>query len=275
MNDDREELQDGDTGLLLAALRSAATGTELARHDEIVSAMMRVARDGAVGSIAPGQRERRVRSKRAVRVAIGIAVLLGGTSAAAATGNLPDAAQSATARFADHFGPHLVDPGQSTSPSDGDPGDGADESTTTSSSAVTSTSTTTTSASTAPSTTELLGVAPATTADRAPGPDVTGPAKAGLCRAWANHGAGIPANEHATSMRRLQEAATAAGMTVEQFCADETTTPVSPTTATTVDGNGSVNGNGNGNGGNNSNNGNNGNNGNGPSNGNGSGKPTP
>jgi hypothetical protein len=49
------------------------------------------------------------------------------------------------------------------------------------------------------------------------GPDVTGPAQFGLCTAWS--ASGKPKNPGAIAFKNLSDAATAAGQTVEEFCA--------------------------------------------------------
>jgi len=56
-----------------------------------------------------------------------------------------------------------------------------------------------------------------------PGPDVTGPAKFGLCQAFSSGQGGQNGNkDNAVPFQNLQKAATAAGQTVDQFCAGAT-----------------------------------------------------
>ena len=132
---------------------------------------------------------------------------------------LPDGAQSAVARAADHAGLSLPNPDARTNPVP------AVDTTTSTTEAVVEvdTSTTTKTADAA----EVAKVADPT-ADAAVGPDATGPAKAGLCQAWTSHQmthANNSAND-SVAMKNLQTAADAAGQTVAAFCA--VTTPNAP-----------------------------------------------
>ena len=94
---------------LFALARSPGTPDELASAAQVVDAMARtIAQQPVVVDI--NDRRRRDVSKTAARTAIVAAALLVSTSTAAATGNLPDAAQSAVARASSHFGVDLPDP---------------------------------------------------------------------------------------------------------------------------------------------------------------------
>ena len=73
----------------------------------------------------------------------------------------------------------------------------------------------TTSTSAPPSSTTAL-----TTTGQGVGPDVTGPAKDGLCNAYLANGKGK--NMDAVAFRNLTNAATQAGQTVDEFCAGTT-----------------------------------------------------
>jgi hypothetical protein len=230
---------------LFARTRSPGTADELSSEAQMVDAMTRtIAQQPMVVDIT-GRRRRDI-STAAARTAIVAAALLVGTSTAAATGNLPDAAQSAVSRASSHFGVDIPDP------NDDRRSDEHDSSVPTTNSAATDTS----AASTSPAvvddpsaaTIASTGVQPTSgdttsatlnpnravphstespkspKAAAQPGPDLTGPAKDGLCRAWAAHDSDSPA-EQSTAMKDLHAAAAAAGQTVEQFCADTPAVP--------------------------------------------------
>ena len=109
-----------------------------------------------------------------------------------------------------------------------------DGTTTTSSSPTTSTSTTV-----AAGTTTTRGDVDADDADKVTpvGPDVTGPAKKGLCNAYVRSAdKGHVKNPDAIAFRNLLDAAGKAGQTVQVFCADVlgTSTTTGSTTQTTA-----------------------------------------
>ena len=238
----------------------------------------------------------RIRKTKVTALAVALTLCTAG-AAAAATGNLPGPLNWANSSGATHVAANAADAKADGSPSvtglDNALNRITDAKTvpaTTSRSTIASTTnpattnpaTTKPSATTDPSTSTLEFPTryPPTTADASAtqtaqpvGPDATGPAKHGLCNAYLDSLAkGHPKNPDAIAFRNLIAAATAAGQTVEQFCATTsppTTTPPSTTVQTTTlpsttevatsppsskaNGNGGGGGNGNGNGGGNGN----------------------
>lgn len=210
---------------------------------------------------------------------VALALCTAGTAAAAATGRLPDPIQRRVARAASHVGVRVPHPADAPGTVRGDRDDADDESgvttttgaststTTTSIGTTTSSTTSTTITTTTPSTTApstMVTSATSADADDADdagtpiGPDVTGPAKKGLCNAYLGSLAkGHPKNPNAVAFQNLLEAAAKAGESVEAFCADVTTsatTTAGPTSAATTPAtnpahaSGTVSGGGNGNG---------------------------
>jgi hypothetical protein len=128
---------------------------------------------------------------------------------AAATGSLPGPAQGAAHDALSAAGIQVPDDGS---------GSGTTTATTTGETVTSEVTTTTVDPATSPS--EPAGDQ-TDGAEGAPGPDPTGPAKHGLCTAYAagqggQHGAKLDS----TAFRALIDAAGAADQTVEEFCAD-------------------------------------------------------
>jgi hypothetical protein len=212
---------------LFESARLPGTTGELASEADVVGAMVRTIAQPALVSDLNARRRHSI-SKPAARIAIAAAALFVGTSTVAATGNLPDGAQSAFARASSHIGVDIPDPhsdradssAPTTSPSPGSTVMGAASAVTVAVGDVPgrSEATFSTTANSNPRVADSTDVPPVTNAGV--GPDATGPAKQGLCRAWAAHRSDSPANQHSTAMRNLQAAAAAAGLTVDEFCAD-------------------------------------------------------
>ena len=228
--------------------RGPGTPEELATEREVVAAMVAATGVAGVPAIDELARHRARRgSKVATRVAIASAVFLVGAGTAAAAGAFPDVAQSAIARAGSHVGLNLPNPHSSrstsapTTPTDTTPGDGSSspsvvepvgsDPATTSAASTSTTSAPTTVPSATPASTMDAPTLPASTTSvstttastpgvPAIGPDGTGPAKDGLCRAWDAHRRNGATNDNSVAMRQLEDAAHAAGMTVEQYCAD-------------------------------------------------------
>jgi len=204
----------------------------------------------------------RIRKTKVTALAVALTLCTAG-AAAAATGNLPGPLNWANSSGATHVAANAADAKADGSPSvtglDNALNRITDAKTvpaTTSRSTIASTTnpattkpstTTKPSATTDPSTSTLGSPTryPPTTADASAtqtaqpvGPDATGPAKHGLCNAYLDSLAkGHPKNPEAIAFRNLIAAATAAGQTVEQFCATTsppTTTPPSTTVQTTT-----------------------------------------
>jgi hypothetical protein len=119
-----------------------------------------------------------------VAVASAAVILFGGTAAAAATGSLPDSAQHAVSAALGHVDVHVPDPNDHTADHSSDHG----------------------------SKTTPVGV------------DPNGPAKHGLCTAWAarNQGDGSSGRSgDSTAFTNLQGAAHDLDQTVKEFCAPE------------------------------------------------------
>jgi hypothetical protein len=228
--------------------RLPGTAEELGSEAAVIGAMVRTIAEPALVSDLDARR-RLVVSKTAARIAIAAAVLFVGTSTAAATGNLPDAAQSAVARVSSHLGVSIPDPEDERAT---DAHDAAAATSLAGSTTSVNTDLSTTSTELEESSTAGAGQDPAvngtpvstrpgqdpTAQEPVPtpgqGPDATGPAKQGLCRAWAVHRSDSPANQNSIAMRNLQAAADAAGQTVAEFCADVIGTDPTQATATTV-----------------------------------------
>ena len=240
---------------LLAQVRSAPTAEELSCERSLVAAMVSVV---ASQSQAPLDLDahrarsgsRRAMSKVATRVGIGAVVILVGASTAAATGTLPDAAQSALARATSHVGIDLHDPRahlEDSSPSTTSPTTAPDPQVTASggvqsadtsvvvgssagdgapgapaSSAHTSTPTPTSIAAGATADTSTSGPVPV-------GPSLDGQALHGLCQAWRSHGDGSRAEQGSVAIDQLQQAATDAAQTVDEFCDERAPAPPPPT----------------------------------------------
>jgi hypothetical protein len=205
---------------LVGSLREPATPPELADADAVVARLAAVARAGAVPVAGPSRRRTFVRRLVTAKAAALAAVALVGVSAvAAATGTLPSAVEDGLKKVGIDVSSHDASPGQSGDDEAGDDDrdtadDEGDED------ATTTTAVTTTSGSLDVSTTIAAddGSTTTTTATSGPvGPDPTGAAHAGLCTAWRAHG---EKNMEATAFANLAAAATKAGQTIEQFCAD-------------------------------------------------------
>jgi hypothetical protein len=158
----------GTVAALLQVARGPATAEEVARRTAVVSAMAAAIGNGspALATFAP--KEKHVLGKFLSLKALGIAVpvmALTATAAAAATGGLPGPAQSALHGALAHVGLSVPAPGD---------------------------------------------------ASKAKGPDATGPAKHGLCTAYAANGG--HASSHSVAFTNLQNAAGAAGLSVADYC---------------------------------------------------------
>ena len=116
------DFADGDHSVeldaLLSTARSAATVDELRLEASFLGAARSGHMDDATAAARTSGRLRRPSRRTAVRLAIVTATLLAGSSAAAATGTLPDAAQSAVSRAAAPLGIDLPDPYGSHADSD-------------------------------------------------------------------------------------------------------------------------------------------------------------
>jgi hypothetical protein len=155
-------------------------------------------------------------AKLAALVATGV-VTLGGV--AAATGTLPGPAQGAAHDAFGAAGIQVPDGGS------GGTGSAADS------------TTTTTTVDPTTSTSDPSGghSASAAGSENPRGPDATGPAKHGLCTAYAAGQGGQYGKKHeSTAFRALESAATGAGQSVDEFCADATPGGKAQPDATTV-----------------------------------------
>ena len=208
---------------------------------------------------SPAARGRLRATKALTKLAVVAAGVVVETSAATATGHLPDGAQSALARVTAHIGIHLTDPNLAV-PSTIPPartgplpvganndqvstdGPAEPEAEAIPQPGVLATLPATTPASSAitvaiPDSLHVPTSAPtSTTAPR--GPDANGSAKHGLCNAWRAHQSNGTAVD-SVAMRNLEATAAAAGETVEAFC-DDPAAPAAPAstdaeTATTAD----------------------------------------
>jgi hypothetical protein len=206
------------------SLRAPADHTELSGMEAAVTAFR-----GAVVTPIAGASSARTRpmlkkllTTKAVAT-IGVVTLVSAGAAAAATGTVPspfasDRAREVTSQHVpdiarDNVAKHLDDD---------------DAEATTIEATSTTEATTTTEAITTTEANEANEAAPDGIANGAVGPDAAGPAKFGLCTAFAAHGK--HADEDATTssidvpvaFRNLTDAAAAAGQTVDEFCADAT-----------------------------------------------------
>lgn len=186
--------------VLVAAARRTPGTRALVGRDHAVSAITAaIGATPGTSSVALQRRSRRMISKLLTLKALGIALpamALTAGSAAAATGSLPAPAQSVVSNALSNVGVHVPNGHDKTAGSKNGP------------------------SSTPPA--------------QAVGPNASGPAKHGLCRAaTANHGHASP---RSVAFRNLQNAATAAHETVTQYCA--TVTHTSGNTGASSDTNG-------------------------------------
>jgi hypothetical protein len=174
----------------LAHLVQAATGPaapgDLAHEGPIVAAMTAAVRATPAPALDPGKKSMLTKLLSAKVAAIAATMVIGATAAAAATNSLPDPAQSAVSNAASHVGLSVPSPDDHGKPADHQPGNG-----------------------------------------KAHGPDATGNAKAGLCHAYASGPS--TTNEHdgkasSVAFQNLAKAASDAGQSVDEYCADTTST---------------------------------------------------
>jgi hypothetical protein len=218
-----ENLDAGDARVarLLSAMHShgaqTASGNELQEH-HAVTAIVEAIRE-APQPLAAHRRSHvlphRMSAKAAVATATFVTLLAGGT-AAAATGSLPVPAQSAVSSALAHVGVSVPEPNSHANPH--------------------ATNKTHRGSKPRDEATDGDGVAEPTNAK---GPDATGPAKFGLCQAWAatptpNANSG---KRDSVAFTNLQEAADAADKSVDDYCTnvtpptgddEATTTPPTP-----------------------------------------------
>jgi hypothetical protein len=240
------DLADGVAAVaeLVGAARRAPSAAERSVADAAVAAFVAVIAAHPIASTARSPRmiARLITAKTA---AIAVATLCTAGAAAAATGTLPPPAQHAVTRAANAVGfgaPASKHDDQGAAGRDDEVADtdatttstGATTTTTAASTTTSSTSTTSTSTTTAPTTTSSDSHdadADDAMKDTPVGPDVTGPAKKGLCNAYLTSKAkGHLKNPDAIAFRNLLDAAAAVGKSVEDFCADVTSTPLSVAT---------------------------------------------
>ena len=231
----------GGVAALLARVVAPATADERAAEETTIAAMV-AALHPTVDTDRRGSPTRRW----VARTAIAAGVLIAGTGSAAATGALPDAAQSAIARATSHIGLVLPNPSATVHPTPTHPHTTPTTNTTTETSTPSTTATTTpvniavtTTPITVPTQTSAptAAVAPETpAATLATGPRLDGPAKKGLCTAWDAHRRSGKPEPHGTAFTDLDAAAAAAGQSVADFCAPVlTTAPDTPTQPPSVD----------------------------------------
>lgn len=177
---------------LLATMRGAPSASELTGEVPAVTAIA-----AAIERTAQPSAHRRSRMLpqflSAKAAAIGLAAVLAGAGAAAAsTGSLPSPAQSAVSSTLSHVGVSVPDPGAHPHAAD----HRSDTATTDSTEA-------------------------SDQAGQPRGPDATGPARVGLCRAWTAHTTnGHAPSDSSVAFRNLQQAATDAGQSVAGYCKD-------------------------------------------------------
>jgi hypothetical protein len=208
---------------LFSTMRASGPAAAPAAEARAIAAIAESIRTPA--QFAPRRRRMFTRLMSVKAALAGLAmVLAGGTAAAAATGTLPDPAQKGVATALAHVGVSVPNPRSSTHIVATDTTDTTDP-------------TGTTDTTVAPTTTTVAGTTATTVVApddaKGVGPDATGPAKHGLCRAYAaSHQAEKHHKHQPVAFRNLERAAAAAGQTVEEYC-----TPAPPsdsTTATTV-----------------------------------------
>jgi hypothetical protein len=198
---------DGDGELafmasLFAAMRAPSQPGEVAGTDDLVARMATVVRKGgSTSDYRPQRRPVLAQLVTAKVAALAAVALFSAGAAAAATGHLPDPLQRTVSNTFSHVGVDLPSPG--------------DKPTTTTLVATTTSTTGQSDTTTTPTTAVDTALAPAV------GPDATGPAKTGLCTAFLNR---HEKNLDPVAFRNLLAAATAAGQTVDEFCARTTDT---------------------------------------------------
>ncbi|MCL4313663.1 MAG: hypothetical protein M1131_05960 [Actinobacteria bacterium] len=173
-----------------------------------------------------------------VIAATAAALVISGTSAAAATGSFPSTIQTTLSDAASHVGISLPNPniqstsmvtttGSTSSGSSGSTTTGSSTTSTSSSSGSSTTSSTGSSGST--SSTSSANSSSSTSSSQAKGPDLSGPAKYGLCTAYfaqSQQGATASGNndgrDNSVAFQQLSAAAKASGESVSKFCASVT-----------------------------------------------------
>jgi hypothetical protein len=257
---------------LFDAARGPGTPEELSKVNEIVHAM-RAALAETVGVDELATRRARRGTKLVARVAVVMAGVLVGASTAAATGVLPDVAQSAVARATAHVGLNLPNPDHeranttSTESSETNSTDRAATDRTEASGSAPADGTTpispppperphNTPNTPNPSVTTIISpptvngsatTVAATTADTSQpsgaattplGPNVTSSAKTGLCQEWAARQRNGTLNLDSVDMRRLAAAAQQVGNTIAHYCSTVlpslSSTPVTASSAPIV-----------------------------------------
>ena len=190
--------------------KSDATAEELTAQASTVTAML-AAMQPVPTNVVPmrsfSMRDRFAMSKAATKAAIisGV-VLFSATAAAAASGNLPDSAQSVVSRAVSHVGIHIDNPEKSAAE--------VIEATSTSSTIDENSSTVVVGNNDSSNDHSSSGV----------GPNANGDAKDGLCHSFNEHLNSPAKPEDSVAMKNLQEAATAAHQSVAAFCASTTST---------------------------------------------------
>ena len=114
---DLEETLEPEFLRLFKIARAEPTANELSAEHDIVNAMALAIQSSNVTELRRAPMHKRFSSaKHTTKAAIIAGVVLFSTSAAAAAGVLPDGAQSAVARAADHAGLSLPNPDARTNP---------------------------------------------------------------------------------------------------------------------------------------------------------------
>jgi hypothetical protein len=166
---------------LVDLARSPASQEEVAGEAAMVGAFLEAAAIARAPVQLHDQRPRSAKRRTAKVVAALAFVALTGTAAAAATNHLPESVQTAVSDAGDHVGVHLPKPKHG--PAKGNPSVNANGA-------------------------------------QGHGPDATGPAKAGLCTAHAARGDNPSDAAGGVAERNLAAAASGAGQTIDEYCAD-------------------------------------------------------
>jgi hypothetical protein len=193
---------------LVGALRRPARPDELTDADRVV-AMVAAAVHADASPTAPATRRKSMFGQSLIaKLAVAAAAVFGVTAAGVAAGALPSSAQSTIAGALSHVGVSVPDPGHH-------------DATTTTHEDETADPTSTTSTTTAGTGTTTKSDADENGDDHAAAPGAAG--TAGLCQAFGSGRGGEQGGKlDATAFRRLENEASTAGKTVDEFCADQT-----------------------------------------------------
>ena len=196
-----------DVASLFSAMREPATPEETVHAHAALAAFTAALRDGPSPAEAPARKlpaKAKFVKRKAFAAMATTAVLFGG-AAAAATGSLPGPVQDGVSKSLSHLGMDLPAAHDATDNSPVAPND------------------TTTTIDAVPAANDIGGAHDDAPTVTAPGPDADGAAKKGLCTAYAASPDSSGKNLDSPAFHDLTDAASKAGKSVDDYCADGAT----------------------------------------------------